>query len=46
MEELEYIMFLDQIEQLGELAEFDEQGLTLDSLNFADFWINIQETTV
>ena len=42
MEELEYIMFLDQVEKLGELAEFDEQGLTLDSLNFADFWINVE----
>ena len=48
MEELELMYFCDQIERIGELAEIaeEDEGLTLDSLNFANFWANVDEVTV
>ena len=46
MDELELARYCDQIEQMGELAELPPaEGLTLDSLRFADFHANIDEVT-
>lgn len=44
MDDLELMLYCDQIEKLGELAELEpSRGLDLDGLQFAAFWVNVEE---
>ena len=43
MTENQDCVFLDRIEQLAELADIDETGLTPDALDYADFHLEVDE---